>query len=81
MMAIVDAKTGQIHNPPAIHYKAELLLPLGMSGNVEFRQDSTLMIVRRSCVSSPDHCGTYFFNWTGSAFQLVARTRSQPFPE
>lgn len=67
MIAIVDGKTGEVHDPPLSGTGTELYVPLDNLSEMEvdFRPDSSLMILRNACRDFRDRksCGTYYFNW------------------
>ena len=75
MMAIVDAETGSVYDPPLSGTGTELFVPLDDLSNMEtaFRRDSSLMILRNACRDFKDRrsCGTYYFNWKDNRFELV----------
>jgi hypothetical protein len=72
MMAIVDAKTGIIYQPPLAD-KSSLSVPLDNLSDMEtdLRPDSSLMILRNACRDFRGECGTYYFNWKDNRFSLV----------
>jgi len=77
MMALVDAKTGTIYQPPlggrGNDYFAVPLMPLDDKASEDFMLTSSLMIVRHACRDFKDRktCGTYYFNWQDNRFNLV----------
>jgi hypothetical protein len=72
MMAIVDAKTGIIYQPPLAD-KGSLWVPLDNLSDMEtdLRPDSSLMILRNACRDFRRECGTYYFDWKDNRFNLV----------
>lgn len=74
MMAIVDAKTGAVYSPP-LSSAGALNVPLDnlSSMEVDFRPDSSLLILRDACRDSKNRasCGVYYFNWKDNRFSLV----------
>ena len=75
MMAIVDAKTGTIYNPPLRGGGTDLYVNMDMlsPAEIEFRRDSSLMVLRNGCQSARSECGVYYFNWRNNKFTLVKR--------
>jgi hypothetical protein len=73
MMAIVDARTGRIYAPPFSGAGTVFFVPMDpMSGKeIEFRLDSSLMVLRNACAGARRQCGEYYFNWTNHRFTLV----------
>jgi hypothetical protein len=75
MMAVVDAETGRVYDPPLSGVGTELWLPLdNLSDNkVHFRLDSSLIVLRNACRDFKDRksCGVYYFNWQDNQFRLV----------
>ncbi len=75
MMAIVDGKTGVIHDPPLSGAGSELYVPLDNLSDMEvdLRPDSSLLILRNACrdFKNRDRCGTYYLNWKDDKFVLV----------
>ena len=79
LMAIVDAKTGVVYEPPLsgdkYHDEEELFLPLDNLGEaeVDIRPDSSLMVLREACTDYQNRktCGTYYFNWKDNHFDLL----------
>lgn len=76
MMAIVDAETGKIYNPPLSGPGTELYVSLDMLGDreIDFEPQSTLMVLRNACKVARSECGVYSFNWHDDRFTLVKRT-------
>jgi hypothetical protein len=74
MMAIVDAKTGDVYGPPLASW-VSLNVPLGNLGDMEvdFRPNSRLMALRNACKDFMNRksCGEYHFDWSDSRFPLV----------
>ena len=75
MMAIVDAKTGTIYNPPLAESGMDLYVNLDMlsPAEVDFKRDSSLMVLRNGCRFARSECGVYYFNWRNNKFSLVKR--------
>jgi hypothetical protein len=73
MMAIVDAKTGVIYDPPLSGAGSELYLPLDNLSDMDFdiRPDSSLLVLRNACRDFRNSCGIYYFNWKDNRFALV----------
>jgi hypothetical protein len=75
MMAIVDAKTGKVYDPPLSGTGTELYVPLDNLGEkeVDIRPDSSLMVLREACkdFKTRASCGTYYFNWKDNRFALL----------
>ena len=74
MMAIVDAASGKVYDPPLAD-KGTLYPHLDNLSNMEigYRRGSSLMILRNACRDFKDRrsCGTYYFNWNDNRFDLV----------
>ena len=74
MMATIDAKTGEIYEPPLAE-KGSLSVPLDNLSEMEtdLRPDSSLLVLRNACRDFTDRktCGTYYFNWKDNRFDLV----------
>jgi hypothetical protein len=74
MMATVDAKTGNVYDPP-LSGQDSLYVPLDNLSYMEIvlRPDSSLIILRNACRDFKDRksCGTYYFNWKDNHFDLV----------
>lgn len=83
-MAIVDAKTGIVCEPPLTDQDF-LHVPLDNLSDMEtdVRPDSSLMILRNACRDSKDRktCGTYYFNWKDNSFDLVKFVFVDPLKE
>jgi hypothetical protein len=83
MMAIVDAETGKVYEPPLAE-KGSLWVPRDNLSEMEIdlRPDSSLMILRDACRDFRDRktCGTYYFNWSENRFTLVkfVMTKTNP---
>ena len=79
MMAIVDAKTGIIYEPPLAD-NSSLWVPLDNLSDTEidFRRDSSLMILRNACREFRGECGTYYFDWKENRFSLVRLEPAKP---
>ncbi len=75
MMAIVDAKTGRVYHPPLSGAGTSLPVNMDMLGNkgIDFKPQSTLMIVRIACRVARSGCGVYYFNWQTNKFTLLKR--------
>jgi hypothetical protein len=76
MMAVVDAQTGKVHGPPLSGVGTELYVPMDPLSDVEidFRPQSSLMVLRNACKDARRECGIYYFNWASDRFMLVKRT-------
>jgi hypothetical protein len=81
MMATVDAKTGVVYAPP-LSGAGELHVPLDNLSDMEvdFRLDSTLLILRNACrdFKKRASCGVYYFNWRDGRFSLIKFTAVDP---
>ncbi len=82
MMAIVDALTGKVYNPPLAE---DLDLPsLYQEGyfpsvaDVEFRQNSALMIVKANPNPMKERNQTHYFLWENSRWKLLRRILMEP---
>ncbi len=76
MMAIVDARTGEVHGPPPLSgIPRALYLPMDpMSGrDIDFQRQSSLMVLRNACKVDRSECGVYYFIWKNGRFNLVRR--------
>jgi hypothetical protein len=75
MMAVVDAKTGTVYPPPLSGVGTELYVPMDPMSDVEidFRLNSTLMVLRNACKEARKECGVYCFEWKNDHFALVSR--------
>lgn len=75
MMAIVDAKTGIIYNPPLRGAGTDLYVSMDMlsPAQIDFQRDSSLMVLRNGCKFARSECGVYYFNWRNNRFALVRR--------
>ena len=77
LMAIVDAKTGRIHNPP-------MSTGLGITNlggypwlpGIEFRLDSDLMIMRPCANDGPVY--DHYFLWTDNRWKLIRKVKQEP---
>ncbi len=73
-MALVDAKTGNVYNPP-LSTPGSLQAPLDNLSDmdVDFRLDSSLLVLRNGCRDFRNRktCGNYYFNWKDSRFVLL----------
>jgi hypothetical protein len=76
MMAVVDAQTGKVYDPPLSGTGEELYVPMDLLGDVEidFQRDSSLMVLRNACREARRECGVYYFNWQNDHFALIRRT-------
>jgi hypothetical protein len=78
MMATVDAKTGNVYEPP-LSEKGQLYVPLDNLSNMEvdLRPDSSLLVLRNACrdFKDRDTCGVFYFNWHDNRFDLVKFVR------
>jgi hypothetical protein len=76
MMAVVDAKSGTVYSPPLSGAGTELYVPMDMLGDreIDFRRDSSLMVLRNACKQARRECGVYYFNWKDDHFDLIKRT-------
>lgn len=84
MMAMADAQTGDVYSSP-ISFDGigsqSLALPLltpelavGRNPDVEFRQDSSLMVIRATSKQTPQHPSyTYYFLWQVGEWKLLRR--------
>lgn len=81
MMAISNAKTGAVYNPP-LSWTGGLALPLlvfpnsvGTDADVEYRRDSQLMIIKATPHSDrPDAIPyAFYFLWQGEQWSLLRR--------
>ena len=85
MMAIVDAATGKIYDPPLSGTETELHVPLDNLREMEtgYRVDSSLMVLQNACRDFKDRktCGTYYFNWKDNHFNLVKFVLFDPLKE
>jgi hypothetical protein len=75
MMAVVDAKTGTVYPPPLSGVGTELYVPMDpmSDGEIDFRINSTLMVLRNACKEARKECGVYYFDWKNDHFALVSR--------
>ncbi|HTB10736.1 MAG TPA: hypothetical protein VK752_04160 [Bryobacteraceae bacterium] len=75
MMAIVDAQNGSVHAPPLSGAGSHLYVPMDMMGDgeIDFRPNSSLMVLRNACASGRSECGVYYFNWSNNHFILLKR--------
>ena len=77
-MAIVDAKTGRVYQPPlAENGRLELKLDHLSDMEVDFRLDSSLMVLRNGCrdFAKRETCGRYYFDWRDDRFVLLKFVR------
>ena len=75
MMAVVDAKTGEVYDPPLSGSGAELYVNMDMLGDreIDFNPNSSLMVLRNACRIARSECGVYYFNWQNDKFVLLKR--------
>ncbi len=73
MMAIVDAETGKVFNPPLNIGELGLQMDLMSKQEIDFEPTSSLMILRNACKAGRSECGIYYFNWETDRFRLVKR--------
>jgi hypothetical protein len=75
MMAIVDAETGRVYAPPMSEPGTELYVPMDIMSDweIDFRRDSTLLVLRNACRQARTQCGVYYFNWKDNRFILKRR--------
>lgn len=89
-MAIVDARTGEVHYPPISFnglHAGSFDLPLLTIGNsvpqnpeVQFRHDSSLMIIKATPSQSDQHASyTFYFLWRQNRWTLLRKV-SLPQP-
>jgi hypothetical protein len=77
-MAIVDAKTGRIFQPPFAGKDASYFTyPTRFMYPPQFRGDSNLLILPNACADATPVCGTYYFVWERSRWRVVHR---EPLP-
>ncbi len=85
MMAIVDARTGVIYDPPLSGAGSELYVPLDNFSDMEvdLRPDSSLLVLRNACRDFRDtgSCGIYYFNWKDNRFALMKFVAVDPLKE
>ena len=75
MMAVVDAQNGKVHGPPLSGEGTELYVPMDIMSDVEidFRRDSSLMVLHNACKDARRECGIYYFNWRNDQFVPLKR--------
>ena len=75
MMAVVDAKTGKVYDPPLSGTGTELYVNMDMLGDreIDFKPESSLMVLRNACRIARSECGVYYFNWQNNKFTLLKR--------
>lgn len=75
MMAVVDAVTGTVHNPPLARRGSELWVPFDNQSemNVDYRVGSELLILRNGCRDFRNRatCGVYYFRWQNDRFETL----------
>lgn len=68
--AVVDAKTGQISQPPVPGQHREYF----DTGHLDFRLHSRLMIVKTNCaMGNPERCDRDYFVWEKNRFRHLYR--------
>jgi hypothetical protein len=81
MMAIVDAETGAVYEPP-LSEKGSLYVPLDNLSDMEvdFRPNSSLLVLRNACrdFKIRGSCGTYYFDWKDNRFLLAKFVLANP---
>jgi hypothetical protein len=81
MMAIVDAPTGSVYEPPLSNL-GSLYVPLDNLSNMEvdFRLNSDLFVLRDACKDFKNRltCGTYYFDWKNNRFALARFLVAKP---
>jgi hypothetical protein len=84
MMATVDAKTGNVYDPP-LSGQDSLNVPLDNLSDMEsdLRPNSSLLVLRNACQDFKNRksCGTYYFNWKDNRFVLVKFVMVDPLKE
>jgi hypothetical protein len=84
MMAIVDAKTGRVLEPP-LSRKGSLNVPMDnlSDAEVDMRPDSSLLVLRNACrdFRNRNSCGIYYFNWNDNRFALVKFVMVDPIKD
>jgi hypothetical protein len=75
MMAVVDAKTGKVYDPPLSGSGTEFYVNMDMLGDreIDFNLKSSLMVLRNACSNARSECGVYYFNWQNDRFTLLKR--------
>lgn len=75
MMAVVDAKTGKVYDSPLSGSGTGFYVSMDMlgDGEIDFRADSSLMVLRNACRFARSECGVYYFNWQKDRFTLLKR--------
>jgi hypothetical protein len=76
MMAVVDAETGKVYASPIPGAGTELFVSMDIMSDreIDFRLDSSLMILRNACRGARTQCGVYYFNWKDNHFDPVWQT-------
>lgn len=76
MMAVVDAQSGNVYDPPMSAPGEELHVPMDPSGDheIDFQIESSLMVLRNACKGERRECGVYYFNWNNDHFALIRRS-------
>jgi hypothetical protein len=75
MLAIADAKTGKICGLPLSGKGPGLYVPMDPMSDVEidFRLDTSLMVLRNACHEGRTECGVSCFNFNDGQFVLLKR--------
>lgn len=76
MMAVVDAQSGKVYDPPLSAPGEELHVPMDILSDreIDFHRESTLMVLRNGCKEARRECGVYYFNWYDDHFALIRRS-------
>jgi hypothetical protein len=69
-IAVVDARTGAVYRAPFRALSTETAEAL------EYKLDSRMLLVR-GCPEEAN-CGSYYYEWTGSAFRLIRKIPAAP---
>ncbi|HYL37973.1 MAG TPA: hypothetical protein VEV17_18805 [Bryobacteraceae bacterium] len=69
MMAVVDAISGRVFGSPLNGSGTELYVSMDPLSDVkiDFRRDSSLMVLRNGCAGARKECGVYYFDWRNDA--------------
>ena len=75
MMVVVDAQAGRVFAPPMSGVGTELYVSMDMMSDreIDFRLDSSLMILRNARREARTECGVHYFNRTGQRLDLMKR--------
>lgn len=75
MVAVVDGRTGKVYGPPLHASESELVASMDPMSEVqiEFRPDSSLMVLRNGCRWPRSECGVYYFSWSDNKWSLLKR--------